>query len=125
MAIDINTEALYTLTEATKLLPVLNGKKVSTNAIWRWCLKGIQGVHLDHVRVGVRICTSKEALNRFANAVAEAAKDRIAIPPDAYRPVETPSVWRPRRRRRRLTAYEAERARQIREAEEELRRAGI
>ncbi len=117
MAIDINDEKLYTLTEATKLLPTMNGRKVSSNAMWRWCCKGVQGVHLDHVRIGHRICTSAEALNRFANALAEVARERLSTPPGAYRPVR----WRARRAK----AYEAERLRQIQEAEEELRRAGI
>ncbi len=118
MSIDINQETLYTLTEATKHLPNLNGRKVSANAMWRWCAKGIQGVHLDHVRIGRRICTSVEALNRFANALAEQAKEHLATPPEAIAPVES----RRARNARPLSRRELERERQIRAAEEELDR---
>jgi len=118
MGIDINQETLYTLTEATKHLPTLNGRKVSANAMWRWCAKGIQGVHLDHVRLGGRICTSVEALNRFANTLAEQAKERLATPPEAMAPVQT----RRARTARPVSQWMLQREREIRAAEEELDR---
>lgn len=118
MSIDINRETLYTLTEATKHLPKLNGRKVSSNAMWRWCAKGIQGVHLDHVRFGRRICTSVEALNRFANALAEQAKEHLATPPEAFAPLES----RHASNARPLSSRELEREREITAAEEEFDR---
>jgi hypothetical protein len=89
MSIDINQETLYTLTEAAKHLPTLNGRKVSVSTMWRWCAKGIRGVHLDHVRIGRRICTSVEALNRFANALAEQARENLTTPPETITPANS------------------------------------
>ncbi len=42
--------------------------------MWRWCRKDLNGVFLEYARVGHRICTSAEALNRFVNALAAADK---------------------------------------------------
>jgi hypothetical protein len=84
MPIDIHTEQLHTLSQASRLLPKLNGKHPSPNAIWRWCRKGVGGVHLEHVRVGGRLFTSAEALKRFANLVAQRDVERLrdrATPP--------------------------------------------
>lgn len=72
MAIDIGTEALVSLTEATKLLPPLNGRRPSISSLWRWCRRGVRGVKLEYVRVGRSLATSREALNRFFEALAAA-----------------------------------------------------
>jgi len=117
MSIDISKETLYTLTEATKILPKVNGKRPAIATLWRWCSKGLQGVHLEHVRIGRRICTSAEALNRFANALAEAAQDRLSTSGSTYGPIAEPAPG--------TKAYKALRERQLREADEILRRAGI
>ena len=49
----------------------------SANAVWRWCRKGIlsrsgKRIRLNHVRVGGRIFTDPESLDRFFVEVAEA-----------------------------------------------------
>ena len=72
MAINIETETVVSLTEATKVLPKVNGKRPSISTLWRWCRKGLRGVHLEYIRVGRNIATSREALNRFFTALAEA-----------------------------------------------------
>jgi hypothetical protein len=41
MAIDIATETIVSLTEATKILPKVNGKRPANSTLWRWCRKGI------------------------------------------------------------------------------------
>lgn len=46
MAIDIQTESLLSLTEATKALPRVNGKRPSISTLWRWCRRGLRGVRL-------------------------------------------------------------------------------
>jgi len=71
MTIDIHTEDVIDLTEATKVLPKVNGKRPSISTVWRWCRKGLRGVHLDYIRVGRHIATSKQALGRFFVALAE------------------------------------------------------
>lgn len=65
-------EDLVTLTEATKLLPRVNGKRPNHSTLWRWCRRGLGGVHLEYLKVGRRIMTSRQALERFAHALAAA-----------------------------------------------------
>lgn len=66
------SESILSLNEATKYLPPINGKRPCISTLWRWCLRGVAGgVRLEHGRLGGRIVTSKEALDRFATAVAE------------------------------------------------------
>ncbi|MCW5756717.1 MAG: DUF1580 domain-containing protein [Phycisphaeraceae bacterium] len=112
MPIDIHADKLCTLTGATQLLPKVNGRHLHASAIWRWCRKGVRGVHLDHVRIGGRIFTSAEALNRFANALAEVD---LATPTAPLAPL--PPVHKSR------TAAEAAAAH--RAAEQELDRLGL
>lgn len=72
MTINIENEEVMSLTDATKVLPRVNGKRPSVCTMWRWCRKGLRGVHLDYIRIGRGIATSREALNRFFNALSEA-----------------------------------------------------
>lgn len=108
MPIDPEREELLTLTEATKVLPKTNGKRPAISTLWRWCRKGRRGVHLEYVRIGRKICTTRQALYRFFVAAAEADE-----------PLETPP---PPRRRRRRSAAAARRAHE--EAERRLIAAG-
>jgi len=84
MTIDIEREDVLSLTEATKVLPRVNGKRASICTLWRWCRKGLRGVHLDYIRIGRKIATSRQALNRFFNELS--AKDEPLITPPAARP---------------------------------------
>lgn len=79
MAININSETLVSLTEATKLVPRTGAKRLAISTLWRWCRKGLRGVRLEYVRIGRGIATSQEALNRFFQALAEA--DRVGVEP--------------------------------------------
>ena len=45
-------EQLISLTEATRHLPRVDGKKVCVCTLWRWCRLGLRGVFLEYVRVG-------------------------------------------------------------------------
>ncbi len=74
-------ERLITLTEAAKLLPKVNGKKPAICTLWRWCRKGLRGQFLEYVRVGRKICTTREALLRFFTELAEIDE---RIEPDRY-----------------------------------------
>lgn len=60
------------LPEAAKLLPTQNGKRISTATLWRWCVKGTNGVKLRHSRFGKRIAVTLPDLIEFGAAVAEA-----------------------------------------------------
>ena len=110
MAIDIHNETVLSLTEATKVLPRLNGKRPSISTLWRWCRKGLRGVRLEYIRLGRSIATSEEALNRFFEALAEADE-----PPDAERPA-TPQPKQPSPSRRQASLDAADRV---------LERAGL
>jgi len=74
-------EQLITLTEATKILPKVNGKRPAVCTLWRWCRKGLRGVYIEYVRVGRKICTTREALLRFFTELAEIDE---RIEPDRY-----------------------------------------
>ena len=64
-------EKLITLTEAAKLLPKVNGKRPAICTLWRWCRRGLRGQFLQYVRVGRKICTTREAMLWFFTDLAE------------------------------------------------------
>ncbi len=111
MAIDIENEQLLTLTEATKVLPRLNGRQPAISTLWRWCRKGVRGVRLEYVRIGRNIATSREALGRFFNALARADQ-----PPGKPRESSGQPDLRP---------TPAARKRMLDEADRVLKKAGI
>lgn len=106
-------ERLITLTEATGLLPRIDGKKVAVCTLWRWCRKGLRGQFLGYVRVGRRICTTREALLRFFTDLAELDE---RVEPNRY--AKTPSL-----KRTPITSRHRQRA--LAEADAVLERAGI
>ena len=65
-------EELLSLTEATKVMPKVNGKRPAVSTLWRWCRRGLNGVRLEYLRIGRNIVTSREALDRFFAALAAA-----------------------------------------------------
>jgi len=111
MAIDIDRETLVSLTEATKVLPRVNGKRPAISTLWRWCRKGLRGVRLEYVRMGRNIATSREALNRFFNALAAADPTPAPTQPDPSPPE--------------LTLTSRVRQRMLDDADRILERAGI
>lgn len=74
-----SNEDLLTLAAAARRLPRIDGRKIAIPTIWRWCRKGLRGVHLEYVRVGRKICTTHEALLRFFSALS--ALDKQTLPP--------------------------------------------
>ena len=106
-------EQLITLTEAARRLPKIDGRKVAISTLWRWCRKGLRGGHLEYVRVGRKICTSPQAMQRFFSKLAEL--DRRVPPDTRSRPA---GLKRPP-----ITSKQRQKA--LAEADEILRRAGI
>ena len=99
MSIDLTAETPITLAEAARTLP---GGPVHVSTIHRWRLKGCRGVRLaSFLRGGVRH-TTREAIERFFDAVTAAADGEPAP-----------------------TRTSAQRERDIEQAEHELARAGI
>ena len=113
MAINIDNEEVMSLAEAAKSLPRVNGRRPSLSTLWRWCRKGLKGVRLDYLRVGRKIVTSREAMNRFFAALAQADPHL----PDAP-PLELTSLQKPRR-------SDSAHQRAIQRAERRLAEAGI
>ena len=66
----LNREELIGLNELAGRLPQINGRRPSVSTLWRWCLKGIGGIRLEHIRRGRVIATSVEAVSRFSLRVA-------------------------------------------------------
>ena len=64
----ILSEDVVTLLEARQEIKKVTGKRPDKTTLYRWCLRGIRGVRLEHVRLGDRIYTSKQALTRFIEA---------------------------------------------------------
>ena len=57
----------------------------SSNAVWRWCRRGIksrtgQRVKLNHIRVGGKIYTTPESLAQFFSEVAQADAEYFSRP---------------------------------------------
>lgn len=59
-------------------------REPNTSTIYRWTTKGLWGVRLESIFVGNTRCTSREALQRFAEALTAIANSR------APRPVRRP-----------------------------------
>jgi hypothetical protein len=88
MAIDLTTETTVSLSQAARLLPPGRGDRpVSLSCLLRWVLRGARGpsgelIRLEAVRLGGRWLTSREVLQRFA----EALTPRLADTPPSPRP---------------------------------------
>jgi hypothetical protein len=77
MAIDISTEALISLRDASRLLPARRrGKRPHLSCMYRWTTVGCRGVVLESLNVGGTRCTSREALARFIERLS-VADDRM------------------------------------------------
>lgn len=89
------------LAEVVDRLPrSTRGKKQHISTVFRWCTSGVRGVRLEHIRLGKRIMITPEALERFGQAVADAA----------LTPQESPRPKATRTAAQRAKALEAARA---------------
>lgn len=104
------TSDLLTLSQAAKQLPRVNGRKVHTSTLWRWCRRGCKGVKLQYYRIGRTIMTTETALQQFFTTLAEVDAEQM----DSHN-------YRPRSKRRRPGNRQAS----IDEANAVLRNAGI
>ena len=73
--IDLTTETTLSLSQAARLLPPGRGDRpVTLSCVLRWVLRGARSpsgelVRLEAVRLGGRWLTSREALQRFSEAL--------------------------------------------------------
>ena len=118
-------EEHITLSQAAKLAP----GRPSSNCVWRWCREGVKAasgtrVRLKHVRFGSRIYTTRQWLNDFGLALAEA--DAAHFDRDEQSPAPEPSRRTSKRSRRASRSSGADEAhRRHLEAERELEEAGL
>ncbi len=81
MAIDVQDEQVVSLREACGLLPRRRaGKKPAIETLYRWSQRGCRGVRLETVQIGGTRCTSREALQRFFDALTERADGTASQP---------------------------------------------
>ena len=74
MAKRLISEGLISLLEASKFLPPVRGRNVSTSSVFRWICRGKGGVKLDGIKLHSGLWwTSREALIRFAAALTAKA----------------------------------------------------
>ena len=70
MAIDTLLERPIPLTQASRLIPRRRaGRKCSVVTLYRWSAVGCRGVVLETIQIGATRCTSREALQRFFDAL--------------------------------------------------------
>lgn len=71
--IDIRNETVLSLSDAAKSLPSIDGKRPHISTLWRWHRHGVgRGkIRLECTWVGGRLVTSREALQRFTERLAE------------------------------------------------------
>ncbi len=93
-------------------LPRMNGKRISVTTLWRWTVKGINGVTLEAIKLGGRYLTSTSAVERFGKKLSELGVQERG-------PRLNATLHTPRRR------TDAQRQRDVGKAEAELQRAGI
>ena len=71
--VDLTSEEIVTLREVVRILPRQpNGKALHISTLYRWCSRGLRGVQLESLRLGGRVVTSIEALQRFAERCSTA-----------------------------------------------------
>lgn len=118
-------EEHITLSQAARLAP----GRPSSNCVWRWCREGVKAasgtrVRLKHVRFGSRIYTTRQWLNDFGLALAEA--DAAHFDRDEQSPAPEPFRRTSKRSRRASCSSAADEARRRHvEAERELEEAGL
>jgi hypothetical protein len=81
--IDSTTETILTFIQAAEELPRRRrGRKTHVSTFYRWADPGCRGVRLETIQVGGTCCTSREALQRFFEALT-AARSRVGGPDQA------------------------------------------
>jgi len=70
--IDTRSDELLGLSQAAAACPPVDGKRPHASSLWRWMRKGCRGVRLEHVKVGRRVVTTREALEKFFRETADA-----------------------------------------------------
>lgn len=77
--IEISADALISLKDAAAFVRELTKDSHAPNrsAVWRWCVKGLKGVYMPHVRIGGKIYTTQAAVIHFINETTTASALRF------------------------------------------------
>lgn len=65
----MNAMNAITATEATRLIPTRNGKKVNRRTVIRWIRKGVRGVRLEGWKDGELWLTTLDAIDAFRRSL--------------------------------------------------------
>jgi hypothetical protein len=87
VVIDSSCESLLTLAQAAAELPRRRGRKTNLSTLYRWTQAGCRGVQLESIQIGGTRCTSREALQRFFEALSERREPGTTTVVQAGRPV--------------------------------------
>lgn len=66
------------LDQAAQLVPGRKDKTASCGTLRRWATAGVKGVCLETVRIGGRVCTSVDAIQRFVDASTRTQQPQLA-----------------------------------------------
>ena len=102
---------LLTLTQVARSIP--GRPHIST--VFRWCRVGIRGVRMGYVRFGRRMLVPREAMDRFATALADLDRAEDEARANVVKPVNGAPKGR----------SEKQRAKAIERAERECQAAGL
>jgi len=81
----MENEKLLDLATAARLLP----RRPHVSTLWRWARKGLKGIRLEYRRVGGRVYTTAEALDRFGATLAALDDNPAPLAPKTRRsPIE-------------------------------------
>lgn len=74
--IEIHAERVLTLNDAAAKLPRRRkGSRPHVATLYRWAQRGLRGVRLETIQIGGTTCTSREALQRFFDALTRSERD--------------------------------------------------
>ena len=83
-------EDIMSLAEASKRLPRVDGRRPHASTIWRWARRGVSvrgpdgervRIYLETRRLGPKVVTSAEALERFSERLAAVELPELTRPP--------------------------------------------
>lgn len=93
--IDLAHETLVPIRDVPRLLPCRpNGKHLHISAVYRWIQRGVRGVTLESICMGGTTLTSREALQRFGERLANPMLGAAMHTPPATRARELNRVSR-------------------------------
>ena len=72
--IDTFTETIISLDDGAKHVSQISGTKRNRRVLIRWSNRGVAGVKLPTIRIGGELYTSREKIDWFLNAAAEAKR---------------------------------------------------